>query len=70
MNLTAREIYNQIAPKLSLTERLRLASLLLENLNQQNISVINDSSTWTEEDIEDITRLSIDYAHQSYPEGK
>jgi hypothetical protein len=66
----AQEIYNQVARTLSLTERLRLASLLLDDLKTQNISVIDDSDTWTDEDIVDITRLSMDYANKLYPESE
>jgi hypothetical protein len=67
---TAQEVYNQVANKLSLTERLRLASLLLDDLRETNVSVIHDSSTWTEEDLEDLTRLSMDYINTLYPENK
>jgi hypothetical protein len=67
---TAQEVYNQVANKLSLTERLRLASLLLDDLKERHVSVIHDSGTWTEEDLEDITRLSMDYINTLYPESK
>jgi hypothetical protein len=70
MATNAQEIYNQITNTLSLTERLRLASLLLDDLKKQNVSVIDDGNDWTDEDIEDITRISMDYANRLYPEGE
>jgi hypothetical protein len=70
MATTAQEVYNQITNTLSLTERLRLASLLLDDLKKQNVEVIDDGDDWTDEDIADITRLSMDYANTLYPEGK
>jgi hypothetical protein len=63
MAITAQEVYNQITNTLSLTERLRLASLLLDDLKKQNVEVIDDGNDWTDEDIGDITRLSMDYAN-------
>jgi hypothetical protein len=70
MATTAQEIYNQITNTLSLTERLRLASLLLDDLKKQNIEVIDDGNDWTDEDILDITKISMDYANTLYPESK
>jgi hypothetical protein len=70
MATNAQEVYNQITQTLSLTERLRLASLLLDDLKKQNVAVIDDGNDWTDEDIEDITRISMDYANKLYPEGE
>lgn len=54
MPTTAQEIYTEVVRNLSLTERLRLANLILNDLVEQNVSVIDRSDTWTEDDRTDI----------------
>jgi hypothetical protein len=70
MATSAQEVYNQVTSTLSLTERLRLASLLLDDLKKQNVAVIDDGNDWADEDIEDITKISMDYANMIHPEGE
>jgi hypothetical protein len=70
MATSAQEVYNQVTSTLSLTERLRLASLLLDDLKRQNVAVIDDSDEWTDEDMEDIRRVSMEYANTLYPEDE
>lgn len=62
MLTTAQEIYTQIISTLSPTERLRLATLILNDLVQQNVSLIDQSDAWTEQDKIDITNFSLQYA--------
>lgn len=50
MPLTAQEIYNQLIRALPPTERLRLATLILNKLVQQNSSVIDQSDNWIQQD--------------------
>jgi len=59
MPTTAQEIYIQVVRTLSLTERLRLATLLLNELSQPNLAVVEASDTWTEEDCLDVTTFSL-----------
>ncbi|MEG4839824.1 DUF433 domain-containing protein [Microcoleus sp. B9-D4] len=47
---------------MSLTERLRLATLMLNKLSQPNLAVVELSDTWTEEDCLDVTTFSLQYA--------
>ncbi|MEG4494279.1 DUF433 domain-containing protein [Microcoleus sp. D3_18_C4] len=47
---------------MSLTERLRLATLILNELSQPNLAVVEPSDTWTEEDCLDFTTFSLQYA--------
>ncbi len=68
MLTTAQEIYTQIIHTLSPTERLRLATLILNDLVQQNVSVIDQSDTWTEQDQHDITNFSLQYAAAVFTE--
>ena len=60
---TAQDIYTA-AQALSLPERLRLAALLLEGLNQSSLpqsdlaGLDGYSDAWSEEDIDDLRRFS------------
>lgn len=59
---TVDELYTVITHCLSLTERLKLATLLLNDLAQLNVAVIDQSSSWSEADQQDVTVLALDYA--------
>jgi hypothetical protein len=45
MPTTAQEIYIQVVRTLSLTERLRLATLMLNEFSQPNFAVVEPSDT-------------------------
>lgn len=66
MALSIDEIYDQIIDIFLPAERLRLATLILNNLVEQNAGVIDKSHTWTEEDISDLTDFSLQYAATAY----
>lgn len=70
MLTTAREIYVQVVRNLSLTERLHLANLILNDLVQQNISVIDQDDVWTEQDRLDLAAFSLQYAAKLFPESE
>ena len=70
MKTTAQEIYNQVVLTLPLTERLRLATLILNDLVQQNVAVIDQSDTWTEQDRIDLSNFSMQYAATLFPENE
>jgi hypothetical protein len=61
VSTTFQQIYNQIVCTLSPTERLRLATLILNELMQQNLSIVDQSDTWTEQDQLDVTTFSFQY---------
>ena len=65
MLATAQEIDTQILSELSTNERLRLATLILNDLVGQPLSVINQSDTWKEQDQSDLLAFSIQYAATS-----
>jgi hypothetical protein len=65
MLATAQEIYTQILSELSPNERLRLATLILNDLVGQPLSVINQSDCWTEQDQSDLLDFSSQYAATS-----
>jgi hypothetical protein len=70
MSTTVREVYDRVLSTLSPNERLRLATLILNDLVRQNLSVVDESETWTEEDQLDVTTFSLQYAATIFPENE
>ncbi|QSJ15658.1 hypothetical protein JYQ62_28195 [Nostoc sp. UHCC 0702] len=70
MSTSAEEIYTQVIRNLLPTERLRLANLILNDLVQQNVSVLDQSDTWTEQDLVDITNFTLQYANILFSESE
>jgi hypothetical protein len=64
---TVQEIYQNIVGNLSVSDRLRLAALILNDLTQQNVAVIDASDTWTEQDQINLTSFSLQYANSLFP---
>jgi hypothetical protein len=67
---TVQEIYQNIVGNLSLSDRLRLAALILNDLTQQNVAVIDASNTWTEQDQLELTSFSLQYANNLFPDDE
>ena len=61
MPKAVQEIYTQVISNLLPTERLQLATLILNGLVKQD-AVIDDSDTWTEQDQLDLAAFSLQYA--------
>jgi hypothetical protein len=70
MLTTVREVYDRVLSTLSPKDRLHLATLILNDLVQQNLSVVDESETWTEEDKLDITTFSLQYAATIFSENE
>ncbi|MFB2937260.1 hypothetical protein ACE1B6_18590 [Aerosakkonemataceae cyanobacterium BLCC-F154] len=70
MSTIVQELYDQVVCTLSPTERLRLATLILNDLVQQNLSIVEQSDTWTEQDQLDVTAFSLQYAATLFPENE
>lgn len=68
MTLTAQEVFVKTVQNLSPSERLRLAALILQDLAQSDVAVVNQSETWSEQDQQDLTAVSLKYAAELYPE--
>jgi hypothetical protein len=68
MSPTAQQVYNDVIRVLSPTERLCLATLILNELVQENTPVIDQSNEWTEQDRMDIVDLSLQYAASLFPD--
>jgi len=70
MPTTIQEIYIQVISILSPSDRLRLATLILNNLVQSNADVVDESDTWTEQDQLDLAIFSTQYAATAYPDSQ
>jgi len=64
--MTVEEVYSQVVEPLSLSERLKLATLILNDIPPH--AVMNYSDEWTEEDMRDATLYSFRRATQSFGE--
>jgi hypothetical protein len=67
MPTTIDEIYTQVIRVLPPGTRLQLATLILNNLASQNVGIVDESDTWTEEDIADLSKFSLQYVATIYP---
>lgn len=70
MPTTIQEIYTQVIRTLPPSERLRLATLILNDLVQHDAGVIDQSDTWTEQDQLDLVAFSLQYAATVYSESE
>jgi hypothetical protein len=68
MALTAQEVFTETVRGLPPSERLRLATLILQELAQSDVAVVERSDTWSEEDQRDLTAVALKYAAELYPE--
>ena len=62
MPKAVQEIYTQVISNLPPTQRLQLATLILNGLVKQDVAVIDDSDIWTEQDQLDLATFSMQYA--------
>jgi hypothetical protein len=73
---TDRQVYSEVIlpmatrreRALSPTERLRLATLILNDLVQQGVPAIDRSDTWTERDRMDVVNFSLQYTASLFPD--
>jgi len=70
MPATIQEIYTQFIRALPPAERLRLATLILNDLVQHDTGGIDQSDTWVEQDQLDLVAFSWQYAATGYPESE
>ncbi|XHX77045.1 MAG: hypothetical protein RBJ76_21790 [Stenomitos frigidus ULC029] len=67
---TIQEVYRTIVATLPVSDRLRLAALILNDLTQQNVDVIDTSHTWTEQDQLELASLSLQHATSLFPDDE
>jgi hypothetical protein len=70
MSTSAQEVYIQVVRYLPPQERLRLANLILNELVEQDSSVVDRSDRWTDRDIVDVNNFSLQYAATLFPEDE
>lgn len=58
---TAQEVYTAAVRPLAPAERLRVAALILDELTQ-TAPPIDESETWSDEDLNDLTAFSLRHA--------
>ena len=63
--VTAEHVFTETVLSLPASERLRLATLILEDLTRSSASVLDYSDHWTDQDIQDFTTFSAKYADDS-----
>lgn len=68
MALTAQEVFTETVRTLPLSEQLRLAALILQELAQSEMAGVDRTDTWNEQDQRDVTTLVLQYAAELYPE--
>ncbi len=66
--MTAQELYDLSVTALPKSEKLRLATLILQELSTTAGAALDYSETWTEEDMREWTEHSKQYASIAYPE--
>ena len=65
--LTAQTVYEASVAALPKSERLKLASLILEELSASSGAALDFSDSWSEEDVRDLTAFAAQYAADVYP---
>lgn len=70
MSTSAQEVYIQVVRYLPPQERLRLANLILNELVEQDSSVVDKSDRSTVRDIVDVNNFSLQYAATLFPEDE
>lgn len=70
MPTTIQELYTQILRILPPADRLRLVTLILNDLVQNNAGGVDESDTWTEQDQFDLVNFSLQYAATGYVEDE
>ena len=65
--MSAREIYDSAIRPLPPLERLRLASMILDELAASGGAGLHLSDDWSEEDVADVAAFSMKHAAASVP---
>lgn len=65
---TAREIYASSVRGLAQSEKLRLATMILEDLTQTSARDLDYSDSWSDEDVRDVTAFALRHAAREYQE--
>ena len=64
--MTVQELYEQSIKPLPLSERLRLAAIILNGVQPESVVEYHDD--WSEDDLREATRYAFERAAQSFDE--
>ncbi len=67
MAITAQEVFATSVCELSAPERLRLATMILQD---HLTRLVDQADAWTEQDQHDLTAFSLQHASRLYPEDE
>lgn len=68
--ITAQEVFERSVRPLPARERLRLATLILEELSQGDVQLVESGDAWSEQDQQDLMTFSLHYVATAYPEDE
>jgi len=68
--ITAHQVFTETVLALPPSERLRLASLILQDLTKSEVTAVDRRDDWNQQDLSDLTTFSLQYAAQIYPEDE
>ncbi len=63
---TAQEIYSKNVLSLPASERLRLATMILDDLSRSSATALDFSDHWTEEDVRDLAAFAAKFANGEF----
>ena len=66
--MNVQELYEQTIKSLSTTQRLQLAALILNDIASP--SVVDDSDSWTDDDLQDFTQMSWQHINEHLEGGQ
>ncbi|MEL7512275.1 MAG: hypothetical protein AAGM27_09025 [Cyanobacteria bacterium J06554_3] len=64
------EAYQYVTDKLSLNDRLRLATLLLNDVTKVEVAIVDKSDFWTSQDQKDVGAFALSYAADIFPDDE
>jgi hypothetical protein len=67
---TAQDVFDQSVRPLPLRERLQLAALILQDLARDEVQVVEQDDSWSEQDMREVVAFSLRYAETAYPEDE
>jgi hypothetical protein len=69
-NQTLRGVYQYVIEALSLSDRLQLAALILNDLTQSSVAMVDQSDTWTEQDQIDVAAFALGHAEHLFSDAE
>lgn len=64
------EAYQYVTDKLSLNDRLRLATLLLNDVTKVEVAIVDKSDSWNVQDQKDVSAFALSYAADIFSDSE